>query len=157
MAKRTRTRSFPNARTLPEALSLRIEPTASGCWEWLGARRAAGYGIFTWRGRSNCAHRWVWRVFVGTDIEGLELDHLCRNRACVNPDHLEPVTHGENIRRSAPYIARGMDNHNGAKTHCPQGHAYDEANTYRHDGRRKCRICSAAAVARHREKVASGA
>ena len=77
----------------------------------------------------------------------LTIDHLCRNRACVNPDHLEPVTHAENVSRG--FINRV----NSAKTHCPQGHAYDAANTHRDAAnRRHCRRCSAAATRRYKAK-----
>jgi hypothetical protein len=106
-----------------------IEP--DGCWSWQGHCDPLGYG--RWAGK--LAHRLIWESLNGPIPEGLELDHLCRNRRCVNPAHLEPVTHAENMRRSAP----------ATKTHCINGHPYDEANTYiRPTGQRDCRLCTAA-------------
>lgn len=103
------------------------------CWEY-PVGRGSRYGTVS-RGRSTLlAHRVVYEALVGPVPDGLELDHRCRNRACVRPSHLEPVTHQENMRRG----------HWGSRTHCPKGHPYDEANTYRIPSRpnnRYCRIC----------------
>lgn len=70
-----------------------------GCLEWQGARSTNGYGMFWLDGRQGGAHRWSYERLVGPVPDGLELDHLCANRGCVRPDHLEPVTHRENLRR----------------------------------------------------------
>jgi hypothetical protein len=108
---------------------------ASGiCWEWKAAK-ARGYGRFGVGSKVVLAHRWAWLNLVGPIGEGLELDHLCRNRACVNPDHMQPVTHTENVRR-------GYGGWNTAsKTHCPQGHLYAGDNLMISSGRRYCRAC----------------
>ena len=80
--------------------------------------------------------------------EGLDLDHLCRNRWCVNPEHVEPVTRRENLIRGQTTIAQNV-----SKTHCPAGHAYDETNTYYYRGMRQCRICRDLHRARWRMKT----
>ena len=107
-----------------------------GCWTWGLARTGGGYGVVG----QTMAHRFSYEVFVGPIPDGLTLDHLCENPPCVNPDHLEPVTLAENLRRShrSPRLSR-----NQAKTHCPKGHPYDEANTGIHGqtGQRICRPC----------------
>ncbi len=108
------------------------------CWPWKGAPDTGGYARFKYKGRSYLAHRFVYELVVGPIPAGLELDHLCRKPLCVNPAHLEAVSHQENCRRG------DLGGHaQRAKTHCPYGHPYDEANTYVHpsSGSRHCRIC----------------
>lgn len=119
--------------------------TADGCWEWLGATRG-GYGRIRVGSRTNgtrtsaSTHRLTYQHYVGPIPEGMQLDHLCRNRACCNPAHLEPVTQSENIQRGD-----GPTAHNTRKTHCPAGHEYDGTNLYiRPDGGRGCRACKTA-------------
>lgn len=108
-----------------------------GCWRWLAHRTRSGYGAFNPLSSENPvrAHRYAYELLIGPIPEGLQLDHLCRVRECVNPRHLEPVTAGENIRRGG--------NGNRSKTACPQGHRYTEANTYFYKKGRVCRTCVA--------------
>lgn len=110
------------------------------CWVWLGPRsRAYRYGAIGAGGTGGAllsAHRLSYQLLVGPIPAGMELDHLCYNRRCVNPLHLEPVTHLENLRRADVWYGIRT-----AKTHCPQGHLYDDANTYINQGRRGCRTC----------------
>ena len=110
------------------------------CWNWLGSTGGRGYGQAWFVGKLRPAHAVSFYLLRGLTIEsGLELDHLCRNHGCVNPSHLEPVTHQENMRRGD---ISAMGRFKREKSHCPRGHAYSEANTYfdRH-GYRKCREC----------------
>lgn len=114
---------------------------ATGCWEWSGARDRGGYGRFTFRGRLHAAHRVAYELFVGPIPEGLDIDHLCRVRNCVNTEHLEPVTTRENIVRGLAPALAGL--RMASKTHCPRGHEYTEANTYiAPTGGRLCRTCN---------------
>lgn len=112
--------------------------TAGDCWEWTAYKMPNGYGRFGLDGKMPLAHRVAYELEVGEIPVGLQIDHLCRNRGCVRPDHLEPVTQAENIRRG-----EGAGVQNARKTHCPQGHEYDEANTYNTSGgHRLCRACN---------------
>lgn len=111
------------------------------CWHWRASRTSDGYGQFMIRhNRIVLAHRLAYELMIGPIPTGLTIDHLCRNRVCVNPSHLEPVTVKENILRgvgSAFAI-------NAAKTHCPQGHAYTPENTRLVEKKRmhrRCRTC----------------
>lgn len=119
-----------------------------GCWLWTGRLDGGGYGDFWHSGRYSKAHRYSYEVLVGPIPDGMQLDHLCRTRHCVRPDHLEPVTQAENIRRGV--------NHERAKTHCSKGHTYDEANTYLapHRTMRNCRTCNREAQRRARARRA---
>lgn len=132
----------------------KFKVSEAGCWEWIAALDPNGYGRFGMPGatradwRMKLAHRVSYETFAGPIPEGLDLDHLCRNRSCVNPEHLEPVTRSENLRRS-PLMARGQD-----KTHCPHGHEYSPENTrITKAGARACRTCERK---RNRDKTRSG-
>ncbi len=131
---------------LPQRFWDKIAVDANGCWVWQGSRKGGelAYGAFNIRGappRSAYAHRVAYEALVGLIPKGLRIDHLCMNPPCVNPAHMEPVTHSENLRRGS--MARlGVAHPNLAKTHCPQGHLYDEANTYHMPrGGRGCHAC----------------
>jgi hypothetical protein len=130
----------------------KVEAMPTGCWEWRASRDRDGYGRFRFPGCLRRSHRLAYEWLVGEIPEGLQLDHLCRNTACVNPTHLEPVTSKENTRRGLrPRLP------NRAVTHCPQGHEYSPENTYRcpPKGWRSCRECSREAGRRHRARLAA--
>lgn len=108
----------------------------NGCWVWTAAGDGRGYGVF-WDGRRQVrAHRFAYSLWHGPAPAGLDIDHLCRNRGCVNPAHLRAVSRRENVLCGEGHTAR-----NASKTHCPRGHAYSEENTYAHRGSRHCREC----------------
>lgn len=119
-----------------------VDP-ASKCVIWAGAKTVDGYGK-AWDGTQDVkAHRMAYVLAAGSIPDGLQIDHLCRNRACVSPAHLEPVTGQENLMRGDTHQAR-----NAAKTHCDQGHEFTPENTRVHaptkkypNGRRSCRAC----------------
>lgn len=109
----------------------------TGCWGWTAFRSEKGYGQFRVGVRTVRAHRFAYEAMVGPIPDGLTIDHLCRNRGCQNPDHLEPVTSRENTLRGDTAPA-----HNAAKTHCPAAHPYTPRNTYvSKRNRRDCRAC----------------
>lgn len=133
-------------RPLPELFWEKVDKTAT-CWLWTGNINHAGYGRFNYLGKRIMAHRVSYELVVGPIPEGLQIDHLCRVRNCVNPSHLEPVTNAENVRRGISVPPFAVINR--AKTYCPQNHPYDEVNTeFRPSGRRRCRACSRAYAAR---------
>jgi hypothetical protein len=138
------------ARSIPEP--------NSGCWLWLRYLDADGYGRIgprsTWAGRNPMglrAHRVAYTAFVGPIPTGLDIDHLCRTRCCVNPAHMEPVTNAVNTLRGT-----GGPATNSRKTACRRGHPFDEANTYCLGGHRKCRRCNAVAAAEYKARRAGG-
>lgn len=125
-----------------ERIAPKIALTGSGCIEWLGSTNRAGYGSIHGGPDAPIArylvHRWSYEYHVGPIPDGLEIDHLCGNPPCINPDHLEPVTHAENLMRSAGFSAI-----HAQKTHCINGHEFTIQNTRLRTGRggRECREC----------------
>lgn len=147
---------FPMPRDLEARWLLRVEKEGhDGCWRWIGATWAKGYGKFTEPGtqRRVGAHKWGYERYVGPVPEGKELDHLCRNRWCVNPGHLEPVTHLENVRRGIVGEVNGARQR--AITRCPRGHEYTPENTYYRKSRngRNCRACGAIVTRRRKAEA----
>lgn len=107
------------------------------CWIWQRTIINSGYGQICYHNKHYSVHRLSYMLFIGEIPKKLEIDHLCRNRKCCNPDHLEPVTRKENIRRSPL--------HNKNKIHCKQGHEFTPNNTYiskSKNGARRCKICT---------------
>lgn len=125
-------RFFRSVTRLPE----------SGCWELTGSRMPSGYEQFYLarlperRMKRAYGHRWAYETFVGPIQEGLQIDHLCRNRACANPDHLEAVTSQENTLRGV-----GLASVYASRTRCGHGHPWTPRNTLTHLGTRRCREC----------------
>lgn len=116
----------------------KIEKTIS-CWNWIGTihSKESGYGEFYFDGKKTRAHRLIYELLVGKIPKGLVLDHLCKNRKCVNPQHLEIVTIGENTLRG-----NGVAKKNKDKTHCIRGHLLDEKNLiFSYKKHKNWRIC----------------
>jgi hypothetical protein len=115
---------------------------ADGCWDWAGYVTPQGYGSI-YRGggirRPQQAHRVAYELLIGEIPEGLVLDHLCRNRKCVNPLHVEVVTQRINVLRGENQTAK-----QAKRTRCPEGHRYDRVDTSEGKRRRYCSICSSA-------------
>lgn len=137
----------------------RVHTAENGCWDWLGGKTTDGYGVFCIaKGKNVLAHRFSYIHHKGEILAELEIDHVCNNRCCVNPEHLEAVSHLENILRAKE---RGSyKNHidigafQSSKTHCKLGHPYagDNLVIEKHNGARRCKICEKAKIERYRLK-----
>ncbi len=143
-------------RTIPEIgpreiarLEKMIFPEPNtGCWLWAGAA-SSDYAQFNVKGVQAVVHRVVYTWKVGRIAPGMTLDHLCRNKMCVNPDHLEEVSMGENLRRAGNSISALSAN----VTHCPKGHPYSGSNLYINPrGDRECRTCRSIASKKYTAK-----
>ena len=124
------------ANDLPRFMR-KVEVVQNGCWMWTAYKDPCGYGRFEAAGRSKAAHRVAYELMIGPIPDGLCIDHICRTRGCVNPDHLRAVTAKENNLSSTNFAAL-----NAAKTHCDNGHPFTDENVYRFRGSRHCRKCN---------------
>ena len=125
------------------------------CWQWTGAQSHHGYGrMSVWLDGQNrkvgiAPHRFAYELLVGPIAKGLEIDHLCSNKGCVNPAHLEAVAHMTNIHRGG---TGKLNNYRSRKTYCSQGHPYDLLNTKWYRNKRFCRACKRRADYHYRVK-----
>ena len=140
--------------------SISPEPN-SGCWLWTKCGTHNGYGWIKRNGKHQYAHRTSYELFVGPIPEGLQIDHLCRVRCCVNPRHLEPVTRSENIRRGELVMrAKRRISFTDGRTHCPHGHPWIKENwmfrkptAHYMRGHVQCRLCHNATSSRACKKI----
>lgn len=126
---------------------LKVVKTNS-CWNWSGCVIKNGYGQITIRNKVQYAHRVAYERAKGEIPKGLCVDHLCRNRSCVNPDHLEVVTSKENTLRGG-----GISAKNAVKRLCVNGHAFTKENTYFVKKGRHCKRCTLERTKKYRKKV----
>ena len=148
--RRTGTTSA-SGRAMPygDRLLSKVVIANDGCWEWTGA--GGSYGSTRNGDRTQVAHRAFYEEFVGPIPVGLTLDHLCRNRRCVRPGHLEPVTNKVNVLRG-----EGPTAVNARKTHCIHGHEFTPENTYLYSTGRQCRACAIERSRRSYERRKNG-
>ncbi len=121
-----------------ETILSKINVVDSGCWEWTGyVPSQLGYGHVSMNSKPHRVHRVIYEYYHGEIDQKLVLDHLCRNKKCCNPIHLEQVTQRENVLRGVGIAALCAK-----QTHCLRGHEFNEDNTYiTPNGSRKCRLC----------------
>jgi len=130
----------------------KVRRLPSGCHEWTGAKTSSGYGIFSLNGKPVTVHRWLYQQERGVLPQTLHIDHLCRNKLCVNVEHMEAVPQRVNTLRGTGFAAR-----NARKTHCPHGHELDGIRRYK--GRRNtryCKTCARLRTARNKAKKLNG-
>src|ERR1051326_3887830 len=129
---------------LERLMNLTMPVTECGCLLFLGSLTNGGYGCFYDGTRLRLAHRVSYELHRGEMPDRMQIDHLCRVRCCVNPDHLEPVTHAENLRRGSG-VPESTKEATRARakliTHCPKGHEYTPENTRIKQGKRACKAC----------------
>jgi hypothetical protein len=123
-----------------ESLKERTVVNDCGCWIWQGTKRSNGYGVTVYKGTQTTTHRVMYQICKGVLLaKDIEIDHTCNNRDCINPDHLEAVSHAENMSRGAK-----------RRTTCRNGHEWNDKNTYTSEVKRKqggtriqryCRLC----------------
>lgn len=149
----------------------KVAISEDGCWRATGSLTPKGYARFKFDDRSGQGHRFAYLALVGPIPDGLELDHRCHteddscrggddciHRRCINPGHLEPVTHRENLKRSnaGQYQREGSRSARRFKTHCKHGHEYTPENTYAYpSGKRVCRTCKNDEKVRYRARQAA--
>jgi hypothetical protein len=145
-------RVVPTLASLPPEIRDQVIIMPGGCWEWTGREYYQGYGAIWWNKKKCRVHRVVYELLVG-EIEAETLDHLCRNRRCVNPVHLEPVSNHVNTLRGRSIVAI-----NARKMLCKRGHPLAGENlqigSYRGRPMRRCRTCRAAEWERRQQTKA---
>jgi hypothetical protein len=118
------------------------------CWNWTASANERGYGLFRFNGKTSKAHRVSYELTYGDIDAMLVIDHLCKNTLCVNPDHLDLVSQGENVRRG---LAGKVNNHQAQKTHCSRGHRF---SGIRKDGARNCHKCNVIRQTKYKNRLA---
>ena len=146
-------REIPTKLTQDEAARfwsyVDLPPSADECWNWRGAARPLGYGMFGLRGEAYGTHRISYTLARGPIPDGLVLDHLCRNPRCINPAHLEPVTQRENVLRGDARLTKSPDER------CPKGHEPNWMQVQKHGpDRPKTRVCRGCFNERARRRTA---